>query len=267
MSRAQRRALIIEDDPRIRTLLGELLEVSGYEVRSASDGAEGLRLFEPGRDELVVTDLMMPGVTGWEVAETLRRDNPGIAVVIATGSVSNLDTNRLRELRVVVLSKPFTLQELRAAVDEARTLAPISPAETRPTVGGTVPDPEKPEAAATPERSGGWLSELRGAAEMARALAANLAPLLAHVEEAVRERDDLQTRLIRLKHEHGSLRDAHEALVRAMESSGAAYRQLQSEYETMRQAFGQTNEQCQAQRREIEVVVSALEGILARRQR
>ncbi len=65
MSQAKGRALIIEDDPRVRTLLGELLELLGCEVRSASDGAEGLRLFEPGRDELVFPDLMMPGVTGW----------------------------------------------------------------------------------------------------------------------------------------------------------------------------------------------------------
>lgn len=130
MSRPPRRALIIEDNPRIRTLLRELLERSGYETRSASDGTEGLHLFEPARDELIITDLSMPGISGWEVAKTLRRRNPGLAVIIATGCLGDFDTARRRALRVVVLPKPFTFAELRAAVDEARALAAISPTET-----------------------------------------------------------------------------------------------------------------------------------------
>jgi CheY-like chemotaxis protein len=134
VSSALRRALIIEDNPRVRTVVRDLLRWSGYEVRCASDGAEGLRLFEPSRDELVVTDLMMPGITGWEVAETLRRSDPGLAVVIATGSLRDFDARRVSDLRVVILSKPFTLRELRAAVEEARTLAAIGPA-----VGPRVP--------------------------------------------------------------------------------------------------------------------------------
>jgi len=125
-----RRALLIEDNPRVRTVLRELLQSSGYEARCASDGTEGLRLFEPGRDELVVTDLSMPGVTGWEVAETLRRSDPGLAVVIATGSLRTFDDRRVRDRRIVILAKPFTLRELRAAVDEARTLAAIGAAAT-----------------------------------------------------------------------------------------------------------------------------------------
>jgi CheY-like chemotaxis protein len=126
------RALVIEDNPTVRTVVRGLLQWSGYEVRCASDGAEGLRLFEPGRDELLVTDLMMPGFTGWEVAEALRRSDPGLAVVIATGSLRDFDARRVRDLRVVVLPKPFTLRELRAAVDEARLLAAIPPAATVP---------------------------------------------------------------------------------------------------------------------------------------
>jgi CheY-like chemotaxis protein len=125
-----RRALLIEDNPRVRTVLRELLRSSGYEARSASDGTEGLRLFEPGRDELVVTDLRMPGVTGWEVAEALRRADPALAMVIATGSLGDFDERRVRDLRVVILPKPFTLDELRIAVEDARTLAAIGPAAT-----------------------------------------------------------------------------------------------------------------------------------------
>jgi CheY-like chemotaxis protein len=129
---APRRALVIEDNPAVRTVVRGLLQWSGYEVRCASDGAEGLRLFEPGRDDLLVTDLMMLGITGWEVAETLRRSDPGLAVVIVTGSLRDFDARRVRDLRVVVLPKPFTLRELRAAVDEARLLAAIPPAATIP---------------------------------------------------------------------------------------------------------------------------------------
>jgi CheY-like chemotaxis protein len=267
VSRVRRRALIIEDDSRVRLLLGELLDGLGYEVRATSDGAEGLRLFEPGRDELVVTDLMLPGVTGWEVAEGLRRDNSGLSLVIATGSVNNLDTNRLRDLRVVALGKPFTLPELRTAIDEARTLATISPAESQPTGGGAVRLSEKPEVEATLGRGSGWLSELRGAAEMARVFATKLPSWMAHVDAAVRERDDLQIRLTRLEHEHEKLQGAHETLVRAIDSRDAAYRQLQSECESLRDVFRQTNELYEARRRDIEGAVSALEGILARLQR
>lgn len=135
MTHAPRRALLIEDNPKVRTVLRELLHSSGFEVRCAADGTEGLRLFEAGRDELVVTDLRMPGATGWEVAEALRRTDPELAVVIATGSLRDFDDRRVRDLRIVVLSKPFTLRELRAAVEEARTIATIG-AATGPAPAG-----------------------------------------------------------------------------------------------------------------------------------
>ncbi|MGH7264243.1 MAG: response regulator [Candidatus Rokuibacteriota bacterium] len=267
MSQAQGRALIIDDDPRIRTLLRELLEVLGYEVRSAADGTEGLSLFEPGRDKLVVTDLMMPGVTGWEVVETLRPAHPEIALVIATGSVSNLDTTRLDQLRVVVLSKPFTLEELRKAVNYARTLATVGSMATRSPGGEAVSDRETKATAVTAGYAGEWLSHLRGTADMARTLAANLAGVLAHGEEAARERDELRARLVGLEQDHRSLQAAHEALVRAMESSAVAYRQLRSEYDTIRQAFDQTNAECQALKSEKERIVQALDAVLARLRR
>jgi CheY-like chemotaxis protein len=125
MSETRGRALVIDDDAQVRTLIADLLEVLRYQPDRAKDGPEGLALFEQRRYELVVTDLIMPGLTGWHVAETMRRNDPVIAIVIASGSVSDPETERLSNLRAVLITKPFTFAEFRKAIERALALARV----------------------------------------------------------------------------------------------------------------------------------------------
>jgi CheY-like chemotaxis protein len=69
------RILVIDDDRYVRSLLADLLEAWGYEFDSAADGREGLRRFEPGRYQVVLTDLGMPGLSGTRRGR--RRARPG----------------------------------------------------------------------------------------------------------------------------------------------------------------------------------------------
>ena len=65
--------MVVDDDPEIRSSLGELLEDEGYEVVAACDGLEALRMLRNGdKPSVILLDLMMPNMDGWETARELR---------------------------------------------------------------------------------------------------------------------------------------------------------------------------------------------------
>jgi DNA-binding response OmpR family regulator len=111
---AARRVLVVDDDPDILDALSEILEVEGYEVQRARNGREALQRLERGLPDLVLLDLMMPVMDGWEFARSLSpAARPPIIVLSADRNVSS----RAREIGAVEwLAKPFELSELLAAV-------------------------------------------------------------------------------------------------------------------------------------------------------
>lgn len=112
------RVLVIDDDRYVRSLLCDLLEAWGYEPESAADGREGLRRFEPGRYEVVMTDLGMPGLSGLDVAAGVRDRDPGVSVIMFTAFSGDLDADR-RRLGFTVIRKPLDIEGLRRAVRAA----------------------------------------------------------------------------------------------------------------------------------------------------
>jgi CheY-like chemotaxis protein len=116
-SPGRRAVLVIDDDRGVREIVSEFLDLLGLEPQGAATGAEGLALFESGVYDLVVTDLSMPGMTGWEVVEAVRRRVPGQAVIMMSGSASELDVGRARQQDVTLLRKPVGLEELKRAVE------------------------------------------------------------------------------------------------------------------------------------------------------
>jgi CheY-like chemotaxis protein len=119
MSPAERRVLVIDDDITVRRMLGELLANLGFSPDLAPDGLEGLARFVGGQYDAVVTDVRMPGVSGWQVASTVRRLRPEVGVVVISGSITGLlppEEEVLRSGNLVVLAKPFGLPELQAAL-------------------------------------------------------------------------------------------------------------------------------------------------------
>lgn len=117
--RRQARLLVIDDDPAVRSVLRDLLSGLGYQVDDAPGGAEGLALFGQGGYDLILTDLAMPGMSGWEVAEAVRSASPAVPVIVVTGSATDADAKRADALGVAILRKPVPLKELGAAVRQA----------------------------------------------------------------------------------------------------------------------------------------------------
>jgi DNA-binding response OmpR family regulator len=111
------RVLVIDDDPDIRGLVRTLLERAGASVTEAGDGRSGLREFHALRPDLVVLDVQMPGLDGWEVLERIR-DLSEVPVLMLTGRGAELE--RVRGLQGGAddyVVKPFGRQELVARVE------------------------------------------------------------------------------------------------------------------------------------------------------
>lgn len=108
------RVLVIDDDERLRELLSEYLSARGYEVLTASDGLRGLERLRGGAIELVVLDVMMPGMDGFEVCRRIRRDS-SVPVIMLTARGDDFDRIVGLELGADdYLGKPFNPRELLA---------------------------------------------------------------------------------------------------------------------------------------------------------
>jgi CheY-like chemotaxis protein len=120
------RALVIDDNASVCEALCELLGRMGFEAEGAISGSHGLALFDRQAFDLVTTDLMMPGMTGWEVVEAVRTRAPATRIIMITASVSNLDIDRACAMRLALLPKPVRLEDLRRALELDRRLARTS---------------------------------------------------------------------------------------------------------------------------------------------
>src|SRR3989338_1382293 len=80
------RILVVDDEPQIRALLGELLETSGFQPILAEDGAAAIATFKAERPPVVLLDLNMPKLGGMEVLPELRAIDPRVSVIILTAS-------------------------------------------------------------------------------------------------------------------------------------------------------------------------------------
>src|SRR5687768_15416712 len=116
-----KKILVLEDDPKIATALAVRLEAAGYEVMTAPDGAQGLKIALEHRPDLVVMDIWMPIGLGFSVAQRLRDLGfANIPLIFITAS-------RLKGLReaaaqvgaVAYFEKPYDAEELLAAVHQA----------------------------------------------------------------------------------------------------------------------------------------------------
>jgi DNA-binding response OmpR family regulator len=114
MSRA--RILVVDDEADIRRLLGELLQRAGYEVTEAADGRAGLRALFASPPDLVLLDVGMPELDGWQTLERIR-DVSEVPVVMLTARAAELEKVRgLKRGADDYVTKPFGRQELLARV-------------------------------------------------------------------------------------------------------------------------------------------------------
>ncbi len=109
--------LVVDDEPRIVELAGLYLRNDGYTVLSAHDGLSALRMIEERRPDLVVLDIMLPKMDGWEVCRRLRQGNNNVPIIMLTARGEDVDRIVGLELGADdYVVKPFNPRELVARV-------------------------------------------------------------------------------------------------------------------------------------------------------
>lgn len=115
--------LIVEDDPQVRTMLEETLQGEGIPTRLASHGAEGLKAFEEGGVDLVITDILMPEMEGLQFIKALREVAPSLPIIAISGGAPHLSPGCNLELASMfgatcVMMKPLDLDALLATIQK-----------------------------------------------------------------------------------------------------------------------------------------------------
>jgi PAS domain S-box-containing protein len=115
-----RRILAIDDDPDALQVLREYLTIEGYEVVAAPDGAAGVQLLSSEEVQLVITDLNMPGLSGMDVIDIVRRNYPDLQIIVVTG-YGTMETvlEALHKGAIDYLVKPFLLEILKVSLGKA----------------------------------------------------------------------------------------------------------------------------------------------------
>ena len=111
-----RRALLIDDNKAVRGALYEIVKGLGYDTDAAASGREGLALFETNHYDVVLTDVLMPGMTGFEVLEAVRLRNPKIPVVIVTAAAIDDADWRVTRPGVALVHKPVDVAYLESTL-------------------------------------------------------------------------------------------------------------------------------------------------------
>ena len=118
------RILVLDDEPQITRVLRASLSSQGFDVRTANDPEEGLRLFAEWKPDLVITDLIMPGLSGVEVCRSIRSTSSTPVIVL---SVRDHERSKIEALDCGAddyITKPFSIQELLARVRAHMRRAP-----------------------------------------------------------------------------------------------------------------------------------------------
>ena len=114
--------LVVEDEDMLRNMAAAMLESFGFTVLKTKDGIEALEVFGKHQSEIkfVLTDLTMPRMNGWETLTELRKLQPGIPVILASGyDLAHVMEGDHPELPQAFLAKPYNLRALRNAINQA----------------------------------------------------------------------------------------------------------------------------------------------------
>ena len=112
-----RNLLVVDDDSSCRTTMVYLLQKLGHTVEAAESGSAGLALLRQKPVDLVLTDLMMPGLTGWDVARLAKAMRPRLPVVLVTGCEHTISIDHPeRQLVDAILPKPCGAAAMQAVI-------------------------------------------------------------------------------------------------------------------------------------------------------
>ena len=103
-----KRILVIEDEPQMRAMLTDNLEFDGYQVTAVASGEEGLRAFADSAFSLLLLDIMLPGISGFDVCRTLRAQGTRVPIILLTARTHERDRVKGLDLGADdYVSKPF----------------------------------------------------------------------------------------------------------------------------------------------------------------
>ena len=112
--------LIVEDEDAIRDVIADVLQDRGFRIRTASNGAEALRCVEQARPDVMVLDLLMPVMHGWDFMEEYGERIGGLPIPIVVVSVNPALPRSFGRFGVRhIIGKPFNVDELIDAVEDA----------------------------------------------------------------------------------------------------------------------------------------------------
>ncbi|MFQ5775679.1 MAG: response regulator [Kiloniellaceae bacterium] len=114
------RILVAEDDAAVQSFVRRALAHRGHEVTAVNDGVQALEALQSAQFDVLLTDIVMPGLDGIALALRVARDRPDLPVLLMTGySAERQRAHNLDELICEVIAKPFTLAQICRAVEAA----------------------------------------------------------------------------------------------------------------------------------------------------
>jgi CheY-like chemotaxis protein len=126
--------LIIDDDGLFRSMLGATLVHFGHDVVEAANGAQGLDLYQRAQPDLIITDLVMPQMEGFEVLMNFKKHHPRAKIIVMSGGVRGQTVDFLEMATRLgasgVLAKPFSTDVLIKAIDALLPAEKPSPERT-----------------------------------------------------------------------------------------------------------------------------------------
>lgn len=112
--------LVVDDDESFRVMLTETLKISGYSVRSVTDGESAVQVLGEGGIAAVIADIKMPGMDGIELARHVRQNHPGLPVILITAYLSGEEQKEGAKVADGFLMKPFRIESITALLEDLR---------------------------------------------------------------------------------------------------------------------------------------------------
>jgi two-component system, NtrC family, response regulator PilR len=112
--------LIVDDDAMVRNVIEQLLQRKGYKIKGVSSGREAIEYLKANRVDLVVSDIIMPEMNGYELLQVIKKSFPQIGIIMMTGYG---DANSVKEALTLgadeYITKPFKGQEVTLIIERA----------------------------------------------------------------------------------------------------------------------------------------------------
>ncbi len=112
------RILVVEDDGNIRRIMKDLLSMSGHDVYVAADGEIGLKYLQSDTFDLLITDLGLPGITGWDLARASKRYQVDVPIISISSWQGKEAEEKTREYGIdIAIWKPFRIDQVHQAIN------------------------------------------------------------------------------------------------------------------------------------------------------